>query len=634
MKNTFTLNIVLALMCGVFGDEVKTVMEGHSVTLHTHLTDMNGVIRIIWRVGEKGSQSFLVTIADSKPSYDDNDVRFRDRLQVNNQTGDLTIKNMRVKHSGLYEAEINKGAEQLKNFSVTVIDSPRVIGAGTGDVKSVSVSEGESVTLHNDLNDKQNGNLILWRFGDEGLLIAKHDQEDNKSSVYDDDEGFRGRLKLDDQTGSLTISDVRSSDSGLYKLKINNNKQTLYKTFSVYVRSLSSGAIAGLCAFLAVIAVCVIAAGVIFYLRMSEVKKLMNEMKSVSVTEGDSVTLHTNVTKLQSDDHVIEWRFGHKNVIAKVNRKDNALFVYDGVLDGIFIGRLKLNDKTGSLTITNINMRHAGLYKVKMSSGEGTSCSRFIARSGHSCSLFNVVVQAQIKSVSVMEGLAVLGQSVSLITGVTEIKTDDDVQWAFGPEERFIARINARSAKYELYDCDDVRFRDGLKLNQKTGSVTIANITVKHSGVYQVWISNNIRTKYKKFSVTISVLAKRGESVTLHTESQVQRDSEIQWILDDNTILVTGKNGEDGESRYTDDERFTDRLKMNADTGDLTITHITTEHNGVYKLQQINSDGKIPYRMFSVCVIDSAHGTALNDQKSDLRGISNVTTPLLNAKDV
>lgn len=40
---------------------------------------------------------------------------------------------------------------------------------------------------------------------------------------------------------------------------------------------LSSGALAGLSAFLAFIAVCVIAAGVIFYLRMSEVKKLMSE---------------------------------------------------------------------------------------------------------------------------------------------------------------------------------------------------------------------------------------------------------------------------------------------------------------------------------------------------------------------
>ncbi|XP_056615692.1 uncharacterized protein LOC130430573 [Triplophysa dalaica] len=726
MKQTFTLSIVLVLVCGVFGDEVKmSVMEGDSVTLHTGLTDMRGVARMMWRFSEEGSISSLFAIDDNQS--------FKNRVQDDVQTGDLTIKNMRVKHSGLYEAEIiiNSGTTN-KRFRVTVIDSPRVIGARTGDVKSVSVTEGESVTLDNDLKDIQNDTLILWRFGDEGLLIAKEDKEDNKISIYDD-KGFKGRLKLDDQIGSLTISDVRSSDSGLYKLKINNNNQILYKTFSVYVSALSSGAIAGLSAFLAVCAVCVFAGGVIFYLRMSEVKKLMNEMKSVSVTEGDSVTLHTDVTKLQSDDHVIEWRFGDKKV-AKVNKKDNSLFVYDGVLDGIFKGRLKLNDETGSLTITNISMRHAGLYKVKMSSGEGTSCSHFITRSGHLCSLINVVVQAPIKSVSVMEGdsvtlpadltdkhtdaviewmfkdedaviarfsrkskdpptygdvlegrfrdrlqvnaetghltisdvnithagvyklwiiastgvtfshfniivkerirLAVLGQAVTLITGVTEMQKFTEIHWVFGPEESLIAHFNAGSLKSEINDCNDVRFRDRLKLNQKTGSVTIANITVKHSGVYQVRIINSRRTKIKKFSVTISVLAKRGETVTLNTESKIQRGSEIQWIFHDDTILVTGKNGEDRETRYTDDERFTDGLKMNPETGDLTITDITTEHNGVYKLQQINGDGKIPYRMFSVCVIDSDHGTALNNQKPDLRGISNVMTHLLNAKDV
>lgn len=227
-----------------------------------------------------------------------------------------------------------------------------------------------------------------------------------------------------------------------------------------------------------------------------------------------------------------------------------------------------------------------------------------------------------------------MGQSVTLITGVPEIQPDDDVQWTFGHEDHVIARIIGGSS--ELSYCNDVRFRARLKLNHKTGSLTIANITVKHSGVYQVKISNNRRTKYKKFSVTISVLAKGGEAVTLNTESKIQKGSEIEWISEDNTSLVTGKNGDESETKYTDDERFKDRLKMNHKTGDLTITDITTEHNGVYKLQQINSDGKIPHRIFSICVIDSAHGTALNNQKSDSRGISKDESamPLLNAKDV
>ncbi|KAI7790949.1 hypothetical protein IRJ41_005412 [Triplophysa rosa] len=198
--NTISLLFIISFINGVFGDEVKTVMEGDSVTLHTDLTDMTGVIRIIWRVGEEDSYSFLCGINENKTiDVYNNDVRFRGRLQVNNQNGDLTIKNMRVKHSGRYQAEINyinRAGTTYKNFRVTVCD------ADTFEEKSVT--ERHSVTLPTDVQTHRD-DLIVWRFGDEGLLIAKHDKEDNKSSIYDG-EGFRDRLKLDDHTGEFTTN--------------------------------------------------------------------------------------------------------------------------------------------------------------------------------------------------------------------------------------------------------------------------------------------------------------------------------------------------------------------------------------------------------------------------------------------
>ncbi|KAI7790993.1 hypothetical protein IRJ41_006557 [Triplophysa rosa] len=229
MRNSF----ILFLVCGVFGDEVKIiVMEGHSVTLHTHLTDMKGVIWIIWSVEEDDLVKVLLVMSEGIIDKDFDDESFRDRLQID-QTGDLTITNIRHKHSGRYEAEITTyTGTTYKTFRVTVFDSPHVISAGAGDVKSVSVSERVSVTLHTDVQTHRD-DLILWRFGDEGLLIAKHDKEDNKSSIRDDGM-FRDRLKLDPHTGSLTISDVKTTDTGVYKLKISsNNRQTQYKTFSV-----------------------------------------------------------------------------------------------------------------------------------------------------------------------------------------------------------------------------------------------------------------------------------------------------------------------------------------------------------------------------------------------------------------
>ncbi|KTF91431.1 hypothetical protein cypCar_00044824, partial [Cyprinus carpio] len=51
-----------------------------------------------------------------------NDGRFRDKLLMDNQTGSLTIRNIRSEHTGLYELTVISGETSLKSFSVTVYD--------------------------------------------------------------------------------------------------------------------------------------------------------------------------------------------------------------------------------------------------------------------------------------------------------------------------------------------------------------------------------------------------------------------------------------------------------------------------------------------------------------------------------
>ncbi|KAF4097337.1 SLAM family member 9-like [Onychostoma macrolepis] len=85
----------------------------------------------------------------------------------------------------------------------------------------------------------------------------------------------------------------------------------------------------------------------------------------VSVTEGDSVTLHTELTEIHGDE--IMWNFGaEKTMIAEYNRVFRIYFTYDGP-DGRFRDRLKLDKQTGSLTITNITTEHAGVYELQIS---------------------------------------------------------------------------------------------------------------------------------------------------------------------------------------------------------------------------------------------------------------------------
>ncbi|XP_056614332.1 SLAM family member 9-like isoform X2 [Triplophysa dalaica] len=83
--------------------------------------------------------------------------------------------------------------------------------------------------------------------------------------------------------------------------------------------------------------------------------------------EGDSVTLHTDLTRIQTDD-LIQWKFAPQGrLIAELY---NQVVVY-------FRDGLKLDGQTGSLNITNITSIDSGVYKLHISRHKGTSYKRF-----------------------------------------------------------------------------------------------------------------------------------------------------------------------------------------------------------------------------------------------------------------
>ncbi len=94
--------------------------------------------------------------------------------------------------------------------------------------------EGDSVTLHINDTDMQKDELMLWKFGNNGI-IAQINRKNNDSRFYSDnaDGRFRDRLKLD-QTGSLTITNTTTTDSGLYKVT-SRKTETPLNTFNLTV---------------------------------------------------------------------------------------------------------------------------------------------------------------------------------------------------------------------------------------------------------------------------------------------------------------------------------------------------------------------------------------------------------------
>ncbi|XP_057182199.1 uncharacterized protein LOC130549065 [Triplophysa rosa] len=112
------------------------------------------------------------------------------------------------------------------------------VGLDTDVVKSVSGMEGDPVTLHTNVTELKTDDEIEWRFGVYGPLIARIKRSVDINPLYDDNdetEIFRDRLKMNNETGDLTITHITSQHSGLYSLKIKRDNQNKYHVISVAV---------------------------------------------------------------------------------------------------------------------------------------------------------------------------------------------------------------------------------------------------------------------------------------------------------------------------------------------------------------------------------------------------------------
>ncbi len=106
----------------------------------------------------------------------------------------------------------------------------------TGAAKAVILNEGDFITLRTDVPDIHRVDEIRWRFGLQKSPVAEINRMGRNFIRYDGpDERFRDRLTLNNQTGSLNITNTTTTDSGLYEVEINSGKHTIHKSFSVTV---------------------------------------------------------------------------------------------------------------------------------------------------------------------------------------------------------------------------------------------------------------------------------------------------------------------------------------------------------------------------------------------------------------
>ncbi|XP_058617641.1 signaling lymphocytic activation molecule isoform X2 [Onychostoma macrolepis] len=120
-------------------------------------------------------------------------------------------------------------------FCLWILITNGVFDVKTDEMKSVSVMEGDSVSLHTDVK-VQRDDQILWTFGPQNTRIAEIIKRDQINLIFVSNGGrFRDKLQLNNQTGSLTINNIRSEHTGLYKLTVIISGKTSLKSFSVTV---------------------------------------------------------------------------------------------------------------------------------------------------------------------------------------------------------------------------------------------------------------------------------------------------------------------------------------------------------------------------------------------------------------
>ncbi|KAI2644427.1 Junctional adhesion molecule-like [Labeo rohita] len=214
------------------------------------------------------------------------------------------------------------------------------------------------------------------------------------------------------------------------------------------------------------------------------------------------------------------------------------------------------------------------------------------------------IVTNAVKKLSAKEG-----DSVTLHTH-TEIQNDDLILWMFG--NTVIAKIDKAAQRFSISDYPDGRFRDRLKLNNQTGSLTITNTKTTDSGLYELKISSSRRSINRRVTVTVTVVTdavktvsvEEGDSVTLHTDTEIQSNDLIQWMFGNTVIAKIDKAAQPFHTYDGPDGRFRDRLKLDHQTGSLTITNTRTTDSGLYDLRISSSNRRNINRRFTVTVTE------------------------------
>ncbi|XP_073717465.1 uncharacterized protein [Misgurnus anguillicaudatus] len=386
-----------------------------------------------------------------------------------------------------------------------------VDGVFGDDVKSVSVMEGDSLTLQPDLIDIQRADLIVWIFGPDNDRIAQINRAANKISTYDDvlDGRFKDRLKLNTETGDLTITNITTDLSEVYQLRIISGTDGLSRSFRIIVSShLPIPVITGDCPQISLSSSnCVLLCSV---MNIKDVSlswyKGNSLLSSISVSDLNirlslpleveyqdtntySCVLNntiTNQTQQIDITHLCQMCSVRKSGVSE--KQDHAVLISVIVVFGLLVG---------GLVMFFCFYRN---FKKPYGQTSGYTCIKLKGLCG--ADKMKTVTDG-VKNIKVQAG-----EDFTLDTGVTDIQTFYLTQWKFGElgddTNPCIPISTIHKNKVLLNNVDNPKLGSRLKLNEQTGSITIKNSKTSDTGLYKLEIKGNTNKICKSFFVSVS----------------------------------------------------------------------------------------------------------------------------------
>ncbi|XP_036420142.1 CD48 antigen-like [Colossoma macropomum] len=177
------LHLLYCLLCSA-GEEVVRLqeLEGNTVTIHTGLTGVQSDAHILWFYRSENLDTKIVIslVFKGETNTDYPSERFRDRLQLNRNSGSLTITNISREDSGVYKLQIITGHQSVWSFSLNVyapVSKPVI----RNDSEKRSVSLRESCSP---LCSVENGKDVSLSWYEEKERTSSISSSDSSERLY------------------------------------------------------------------------------------------------------------------------------------------------------------------------------------------------------------------------------------------------------------------------------------------------------------------------------------------------------------------------------------------------------------------------------------------------------------------